>query len=80
MVFSYPNIKYVRVSYPSPECYFVIPNDWNPDDLTVKHGQLFHKGKASMLPAHDFVSKKHDIEIIDEHHMEWEDVKSFVGN
>jgi hypothetical protein len=78
--FAFPNVKYVRVSYPSPETYFIIPDDWNEEDLTVKHGALFYKGKATMFPAHDFCSKNHQIEIVDENHMDFEEVKSFVGN
>lgn len=76
--FAFPNAKFVRVSYPAPECYFVIPPEWQIEDLTVKHGALYHKGRATMLPAHDFCSNKHDIEVIDENHMDWDDVRSFI--
>lgn len=78
--FQFPNVKYIRVSYPPPETYFTIPNDWRIEDLEVRHGALYYKGKATLFPARDFVSSKHEIEVIDSNHMDFDDVNSFIGN
>ena len=71
--------SYLRVSFPAPETYFEIPSHWKIEDLKVVHGQLYHKGKATLLIPHDCVSTKQDLEIINEGHMDYEDCRSFLG-
>jgi hypothetical protein len=78
--FQFPTVKYLKVSYPAPETYFTIPHDWQIEDLQVKHGALYHKGRATLLVPHDFVSTKQELEIIDEGNMDWEDCRSFMGD
>ena len=72
-------MSYLKVSFPAPETYFVIPSDWKIEDLQVRHGALYHKGKATLLIPHDFVSTKQELELITDGHMDYEDVRSFVG-
>jgi hypothetical protein len=72
-------VKYLKVSFPAPETYFVIPHDWQIEDLQVRHGALYHKGKATLLLPHDFVSTKQELEMIDENSMDYEDTRSFLG-
>ena len=78
--FQFPTVKYLKVSFPAPETYFTIPNDWQIEDLQVKHGALYHKGRATLLVPHDFVSTKQELSIIDEGNMDWEDCRSFMGD
>ena len=79
LVHPFPPVKYLKVSFPAPETFFIIPTDWDINDIEVRHGALYHKGRATLLLPHDFVSTKQHLEIIDEHHMDWEDTHNFVG-
>jgi len=76
----FPNVKYLKVSFPAPETYFVIPEDWDITDIQVRHGALYYKNRPTMIVPHDFVSTNQHLEIIDEHHMDWEDTHNFVGS
>jgi predicted ATP-grasp superfamily ATP-dependent carboligase len=73
------NVSYIRVSFPSPECYFTIPAEWDKNALSVKHGHLYYLGHRTMLVPKDFVMGKEVIEIIDETHMDYDDVRQFLN-
>ena len=73
------NPSYLKVSFPTPETYFEIPSHWKLEDLQVRHGALYHLGKATLLIPHDFVSTKQELEIINPNHMDYEDTRSFCG-
>ena len=72
-------VKFVRVSFSPPESFFEIPREWNAEDLQVKNGLLYYCGRRTNLVPKDFYSNNHQLEIIDQDHMEWEDVNSFVN-
>lgn len=78
--FAFPNVKYLKVSFPAPETYFTIPDDWDISDIQVRHGALYYKGKPTLLIPRDFVSTKQELEIIDDGHMDFEDCRSFMGD
>jgi hypothetical protein len=77
--FQFPNVKYVKVTFPAPETFFTIPADWDALDLTVHHGALYHKGKPTFIVPHDFVSTKQEIDIIDVDHMDWQETHEYLG-
>jgi len=70
--------KYVRVTFSPPESFYEIPAEWNAEDLRVKHGALYYCGRRTSLVPKDFCSNNHELEIIDSHSTEWEDVNTFV--
>lgn len=72
--------SFLHVTYPAPETYYMIPAEWKLEDISVVHGELFHKGARSFIIPRDFHSSKHEIEIVDKTHMDFEDVISFIGN
>ena len=72
-------MNYLKVSFPAPETYFVIPSNWDITDLQVRHGALYYKGKATLLIPHDFVSSKQELELITPKDMDYEDCRSFLG-
>lgn len=73
-------MNFLKVSFPAPETYFEIPTHWKLEDLQVRHGALYHQGKATFLIPHDCVSSKQELELITEGHMDYEDCVSFVGS
>ena len=70
--------SFLRVTYPAPESYLIIPSDWKLEDITVHHGELFHKGIRSFLVPRDFHSSKHELELVDSGHMDWPDCQEFL--
>jgi hypothetical protein len=72
-------MNFLKVSFPAPETYFVIPPEWDITDLQVRHGALYYKGKATLLIPHDFHSTKQDLELITPKDMDYEDCRSFLG-
>jgi len=72
-------MNYLKVSYPALEAYFVVPTHWAIEDLQVRHGALYYKGKATLLMSYDCVSSKQELELISKGHMDFEDCVSFVG-
>ena len=77
--FQFPNVKYVKVTFPAPETIFTIPADWDSNDLAVRHGALYYKGKPTFIVPHDFVSTKQEIDIIDVDHMDWQETHEYLG-
>jgi hypothetical protein len=75
----YIEMNYLKVSFPAPETYFVIPSHWDITDLQVRHGALYYKGKATLLLPHDCVSSKQELELITPTHMDYEDCVSFIN-
>jgi hypothetical protein len=49
--------NFLHVSYPSPESYYAIPNDWKLEDIKVIDGTLYHKGEKSSITAFDYIPK-----------------------
>ena len=70
--------SFLHVTYPAPESYFIIPSSWKLEDITVVHGELFHKGVRSLIIPRDFHSGKQSLEIIDANHMDYPDCHEFI--
>ena len=71
--------SFLRVTYPSPEAYYIIPADWKLEDITIKHGELFYKGIITYIDSRDFHSSKHEIEIIAKGHIDYPDCHEFIN-
>ena len=72
--------SFLHVTYPALESYYTIPSEWKLEDITVYHGELFHKGVRSFILPHDFNSRNLSIEIISEGHMDYPDCQEFIHN
>jgi hypothetical protein len=71
--------SFLHVTYPAPETYYVIPAEWKLEDISVVHGELFHKGARSFIIPRDFHSDKQSLEIIAEGHCEYPDCHEFIN-
>ena len=71
--------SFLHVTHPAPESYYIVPSNWKAEDITVVHGELFHKGMRSFIVPHDFYSRKQSLELIDENHMEYSDFQDFIN-
>jgi hypothetical protein len=71
--------SFLHVTYPAPETYYVIPAEWKLEDISVVHGELFHKGARSFIIPRDFHSDKQSLEIIAEGHMDYPDCHEFIN-
>jgi hypothetical protein len=71
--------SFLHVTYPAPETYYMIPAEWRLEDISVVHGELFHKGARSFIIPRDFHSGKQSLEIIAEGHMDYPDCHEFIN-
>jgi hypothetical protein len=71
--------SFLHVTYPAPETYYMIPAEWKLEDISVVHGELFHKGARSFIIPRDFHSDKQSLEIIAEGHMDYPDCHEFIN-
>jgi hypothetical protein len=71
--------SFLHVTYPAPETYYMIPAEWKLEDISVVHGELFHKGARSFIIPRDFHSDKQSLEIIAEGHIDYPDCHEFIN-
>jgi hypothetical protein len=71
--------SFLHVTYPAPETYYMIPAEWKLEDISVVHGELFHKGARTFIIPRDFHSDKQSLEIIAEGHIDYPDCHEFIN-